>query len=509
MKVEELLKALDRWEGAGPARAEVVGLTCDSRRVEPGHLFIAITGYARDGHSFIPQALARGAVGVVGERAEALSPVREAGAWAVRVPDARLAASHLADRFFDFPSARLRLVGVTGTNGKTTTTYLIRSLLEAAGRPSGLLGTVANWLGQERLPVTHTTPEPVELQRLLHAMVQQGLDYAVLEASSHALHQKRVAGCRFDLAVFTNLTRDHLDYHGTEEAYFQAKAALFLGLGGGGSPGGPEKAGLKAAVVNRDDPAGRRLMGLCQVPVLTYGLGEGAEVRAQEVRVGAEGAEFLAQTPVGSVPVRLKLTGRYNVLNALAALAVGVLEGVPLEVAARGLGQLQGVPGRLERVGTSSDGVTVLVDFAHTPDGLENLLHTAREVGRGRVIVVFGCGGDRDRGKRPVMGRLAAELADLVVVTSDNPRGEEPEAIMREIEAGIREAGAAPGRYRMVPDRAQAIGEAVAEALPGDLVVVAGKGHEPYQIFRDRVVPFSDREVAREALARREAAGGG
>ena len=501
VNLKDLVAVLPEKTVTGPTDRPIRGIAYDSRRVEPGFLFVAIRGLRYDGHSFIPEAVARGAAAVVGERAPA-----EHGVPYVQVPSSRLALGLLAAAFYGHPSARLVLVGVTGTNGKTTTTHLVRWVLEAAGHPTGLIGTVHNIIGGRSLPVERTTPEAADLQRLLAQMRDAGLTHVVMEVSSHALALHRVAGCAFDVGVFTNLTQDHLDFHASMEDYAAAKARLFARLGRNEIPG-TDKPGPKAAVINADDPWGPFMAARSSAPVITYGIRQPADLSARDVQVEPGGVRFVLVTRAGEVPVRLRLTGRFNVYNALAAAGAGLALGIDPATIARGLESLPAVPGRLERIDRGQP-FAVLVDYAHTPDGLENVLTTVRELaGRGRVICVFGCGGDRDRGKRPQMGAIAARLADYTVLTSDNPRSEDPEAILDDIEAGIRQvAGAA---YERVTERAAAIRRALELARPGDVVVIAGKGHEDYQIFADRTIPFDDRQVAAAALEAMGYRGGG
>ena len=501
MRLSEIISVLPRGSGyveaGGPSADPLVsGVAYDSRTVVPGDLFVCIEGLKQDGHVFAKDAVAGGAVAVVAREGRPLGEGgRGLGVPVIRVRDTREALALVSSAFFGHPSKKMRVIGVTGTNGKTTTTYLTRAVLSAAGRTVGLIGTVENVVGTRTLPVVRTTPEAPDLQRLFSDMVDCGSSHVVMEASSHALDLKRVAGTEFDIGVFTNLTQDHLDYHRTMESYFQAKAKLFAGLGRTyhGSP----KPGRKAAVVNVDDPVGERLVRLTDVPVVTYGMSETAAVRATDVSIGLTGTSYRAITPAGEVRLALKLLGRFNVYNSLAAMSVGLVEDVPLDVIAGALESSRGVPGRFELVDEGQD-FAVVVDYAHTPDGLKNVLESAREVSEGRVIVVFGCGGDRDRLKRPIMGDIAARLADFVIITSDNPRSEDPEAIVREIERGV--VGVPGATYAVCVDRREAIQRAVTEAGRGDVVVIAGKGHETYQIFKDRTVQFDDREVARDSL---------
>jgi UDP-N-acetylmuramoyl-L-alanyl-D-glutamate--2,6-diaminopimelate ligase len=485
-----------RWaenQSGDPGAVMVSGIAYDSRRVRPGDLFCAIPGFRTDGHLYVADAAAKGAVAALVERPAAVP----AGMPAVVVPHAREAMAAVSDAFFDSPSLRLWTVGVTGTNGKTTTTHLIRAVFEASGVPCGLTGTVHTLIGREERPVEHTTPEAPDLQALLAEMVEAGLTAAVMEVSSHALALARVDRVWFDVGVFTNLTQDHLDFHQTFEEYFRAKARLFERLGQGPAKA---KGGPRAAVLNRDDPHWERLARLCAVPVVTYGLHPAADVRAEAVASGTAGSDFAVVLRGGwRGPAHVPLPGRFNVQNALAALAVGMVWGLDPDRMVAALAQSPGVAGRFERIDCGQP-FTVIVDYAHTPDGMENVLKAARELAAGQVGVVFGAGGDRDRGKRPLMGRVAGERADWAVVTSDNPRSEDPLAIIAEVVAGIE---AVTGRYAVEPDRARAIAAAIDRAGPGDVVLILGKGHETYQIFRDRTIHFDDREVARQVLRER------
>jgi len=459
------------------ADVEIGALAYDSRRVAAGTLFFCVPGFASDGHRFASTAVDRGAVALVVERPLGL------GVPEVLVEDARAEMAPAAARFHGHPSRSLGVVGVTGTNGKTTTTFLVRSLLEASGCRCALLGTVKSVVGGREEPVARTTPEAIDLQAVLAEMVRAGDRCCAMEVSSHALALGRAEAIDFAVAVFTNLTQDHLDFHPTMEDYFQAKRRLFEGDA--------------RAVVNIDDPYGRRLAGE-RDRVITYGLEHDADFRALDVRSHAGGAEFELAAGGRTLSARLPLPGRFNVSNALAALAAGDVLGLELDTMVEHLAGVEAVPGRLQPVLEGQE-FAVLVDYAHTPDSLENVLLAARDLTAGRVVCVFGCGGDRDRGKRPLMGEIASRLADRVLVTSDNPRSEEPEAIIREILAGVR-----GGEVEALPDRREAIARAIGEGRPGDVVLIAGKGHEQGQEFADgRRVPFDDVQVAREALRRR------
>jgi UDP-N-acetylmuramoyl-L-alanyl-D-glutamate--2,6-diaminopimelate ligase len=463
--------------GEGPVDVQITGLAYDNRAVEPGFLFFCVPGFTRDGHDFAPDAVARGAAALVVARPLGL------GVPEVQVEDVRSAMAVAAARFHGDPTASLPVVGITGTNGKTTTAFLVRSLVEAAGRRCGLLGTVKSVIGGVEHPVVRTTPEAIDLQRTFAAMLEAGDEACAMEISSHALELRRADGIHVAAAVFTNLTQDHLDFHPDMEAYFQAKRLLFA------SPL------TRSRIANADDAYGRRLAG--EFPdTVTFALDTEADYRAVDVRQSFTGSAFTAVTPDGSLDVRIGLPGRFNVLNALGAWAAARAIGVPAETIAGALAETGRVPGRFEPVDEGQP-YAVLVDYSHTPDSLENALQAARELAEHRVIAVFGAGGDRDRGKRPLMGGIAAREADIAIVTSDNPRSEDPDAIIAEILTGIDDRTG----VEVDADRRAAIRRAVELAEPGDVLVIAGKGHEQGQEFAGgRKEPFDDREVAREAL---------
>lgn len=489
LSLNELSSVVEVLERGGHQGVPIRGLHYDSRRVEPGFLFVAIPGLRTDGHLYLKEAAERGAVAAVIQKEVPLPP----GMSWIRVRDTRKALADLAAHFYGYPSRRLRLFGVTGTNGKTTTTYLIEGLLSQAGRPTGLLGTVVNRLGEQVLTTEHTTPESLDLQRLLAWMADSGAEAVAMEVSSHALKLDRVRGTEFDVGIFTNLTQDHLDFHQSMEDYFNAKAKLFTSLGEGC------KLSYKYAVINSDDPWSSRLIALTKVPVITYGLRTEAMVRAENVEMKSTGT-FLEVVCAGQrYPLHLKLVGQFNVYNALAAWSVGWQEGLKPELLADILSRLEGAPGRFEKVEAGQD-FTVIVDYAHTPDGLENVLRAARKLTPGRVIVVFGCGGDRDRTKRPLMGEAAAKFSDFCVITSDNPRSEDPEAIIAEILPGVERVKTKD--FTVEVDRRRAIARALEMARTGDTVIIAGKGHETYQLIGGKALPFDDRQVAREELKR-------
>ncbi len=470
---------------------ELNGVHCDSRRASLGSMFVALRGLRADGVDFVPEAVANGAALVV---AECERPAHLSVPW-ITVTDGRLALALLGALASRHPSREIPVVGVTGTNGKTTTAYLLASVLDAAGLSAGVLGTVSYRVGNQAREASRTTPEAPDVQALLREMIEVGNRSCVMEVSSHALALKRVDGMHFSAAVFTNLTRDHLDFHADMEQYFAAKRRLFEML----EPSAP-------GVINADDPRAAALAGVCATS-LTYGIQKPADVRPEDLVMDLHGVRFRATTPAGPVDIVSSLVGRPNVYNLLAATAAASALGIPGTAISEGLARLAGVPGRFELVSQPGDDITVVVDYAHTDDALRNLIETARPLARGRVVTVFGCGGDRDRTKRPLMGMVAARLSDVVVITSDNPRSEDPDGIIEEIRRGIPAGEAASGRtpeVLAIVDRAAAIEKAVASARPGDLVLVAGKGHEKTQHIGARVLPFDDADVAKAALARRQ-----
>jgi UDP-N-acetylmuramoyl-L-alanyl-D-glutamate--2,6-diaminopimelate ligase len=473
--------------------APCAGVVYDSRAVKPGSIFVALQGLRADGAAFAPQALAAGAAVIV---AGAGVPPVAGAAW-LPVGDPRLALALLAAAFNGHPSRSMRVVGVTGTNGKTTTAYLVRAVLEAAGIKCGLMGTVAYCIGDREVEASRTTPEAPDVQSFLREMLDEACGACVMEVSSHALALRRVDGMQFAAGVFTNLTRDHLDFHGSMESYFVAKRRLFEML----PPAAP-------AVVNLDDPRGAALVDVPGTPV-TYAIGKAADVTPGPLSYSLQGLEFDVRTPQGVVHVKSSLVGKPNVYNILAAVGVTAAMGIPLDAIEKGLARLQGVPGRFEVVSRPKDDITVVVDYAHTDDALRNLLETARPIATRRLITVFGAGGDRDRTKRPLMGMVAARLSDVVFITSDNPRGEDPAQIIEEVMRGAEpEARQSNAKAVTVIDRGDAIRQAVAEARAGDVVLIAGKGHEKYQVIGGTTFPFDDVAVARDALGTRRQTSG-
>ncbi len=481
------------FAGSVPAEAAarpVSEIVYDSRRATPGSLFVAMRGEHADGALYAQEAVNRGAVAIV---AEAPNP-GHAIPW-IAVPEPRLAIAELAAAFYGYPSESMRVVGITGTNGKTTTAYLVQAIFEAAGIRCGRVGTVGYSVAGEERIAPHTTPEATDLQAMLREMLDAGSGACAMEASSHALELRRVDAMRFAAAVFTNLTRDHLDFHGNMDAYFAAKRRLFEMLPEGG-----------AGVVNADDQRGATLVEIAPRPV-TYGIDRQADVMPGPIDMTIDGLTFEVRTPRGRLRIQSSLVGRPNVYNILSAVATAAALDLPFDAIERGVGTLRHVPGRFQVVSTQADDVRVVVDYAHTDDALRNLLETARPLSQARVITVFGCGGDRDRTKRPLMGAVAARLSDVVVITSDNPRSEDPDRIIDEIQRGIaagaQKSSAKAPQVLTIADRRAAIDRAVKDARSGDLVLIAGKGHERTQTIGSRVLPFDDVEVARAALARR------
>ena len=483
---------------AGLSETPVTSVTHDSRSAGHGAVFVAIPGARADGAGFAADAIARGALAVV---AEVAAPPGVTVPW-LGTTSARLALAELADICYGHPSHQLTVIGVTGTNGKTTTTYLIASVLDACGLPCGRLGTVTFRVGpnaSDERDASHTTPEASEVQRLLRTMVDRGCKACAMEVSSHALSLHRVVQLRFAAAVFTNLTRDHLDFHHDMQQYFAAKRRLFEMLPAGAP-----------AILNIDDPRGAELASTLP-RVVTYAIDRPADVRATNIASSLEGLTFTAETPRGPIALRSPLIGRPNLYNILSAVAVAIALDLPAEGIARGIAALSFVPGRFQTVSTVADDIRVVVDYAHTDDALKNLLETTRPLAQGRLVTVFGCGGDRDRSKRPLMGAVAGRLSDVVVLTSDNPRSEDASRIVDEIMRGLSPTPEPGGPRRTGPqcltilDRRAAIEQSIRTALPGDLVLIAGKGHEKYQIVGDRTLPFDDVDVARLALAQRRA----
>ena len=497
--LQRLLKGLAGIQSWGPDDIQVTGIAYHSGQVEPGQIFVALRGCQTDGHLFIDQAIQQGAQVIVSEQDRPAYP----GVINIKVPDTRLALAHLAAAFYDYPSQDLSIVGITGTNGKTTTSYILEAMMQAAGLKVGVIGTVNCRFDNQVRPAPVTTPESLDLQRLLREMQGRQITQVILEVSSHALDLKRTHHCRFAAAIFTNLSQDHLDYHGDLDRYFEAKSRLFTELLNNECRPAP------LAVINRDDPRGAALQRRTRVPTLTYGLNGHSDLCPESYHLSSQGLRACLATPYGRLEINSTLVGRHNLYNIMAASGTALGLGLSPEAVVDGLRQLAGVEGRLERLAAPGKPL-VFIDYAHTPDALEKVLTALRALNFNRLITVFGCGGDRDRSKRPRMGQIAAQASDLVIVTNDNPRTEDPLAIINQIEAGLHgggharldpeEALDASSGYLVIPDRRQAIFQAIELGQPGDAVLVAGKGHETYQIFGTHRVHFDDREVARQAL---------
>jgi UDP-N-acetylmuramoyl-L-alanyl-D-glutamate--2,6-diaminopimelate ligase len=491
MQLSELTENLSDLGVTGSTMVEIGSIVYDSRKVTPGSIFVALKGLRHDGMDFVREAVGKGAAAVMvseEKRSEAAELLTGSAASLITSRELRKDMAVLAARLCGQPARSLGLVGITGTNGKTTTAYITESILKAAGKKTGVIGTVSYRSDRSVVTAGQTTPEAVDLQQMLKEMVEGGTEFCLLEVSSHALDLERVWACRFHTALFTNLSQDHLDFHGDMETYFNAKRRLFRQFEVGTS------------IINIDDPWGRRLMTDCPGRKLTYGRSCDAVIRAEGLSISIEGLEFTLTCPGGSFLLQSPLTGEHNVYNVLAASAIALAADVDVAHIQEGVAALNCVPGRFQRVDEGQD-FTVIVDYAHSEDALRKLLEAARNLCRGRVIALFGCGGDRDKGKRPLMGKVAAELSDLTVITSDNPRSEHPMCIIKQIEEGFLSAAHGGVEHMVLPDRREAIQKAIASAGRGDMVVIAGKGHEKYQIVGDRRLPFDDVEEAREAIS--------
>ena len=489
-----LAALVDGAEIIGDEDLQIKDIEHDSRKITEGALFVCMEGVHVDGHKFIPQAREKGAMAIITER-EMEAPE---GLAVLRVPDLKQALHAIVPYFHDYPARSMRVVGITGTNGKTSISYMLRAMLRRMGCRVGLIGTIQIMIEDEVLPIHNTTPDVVDLQRTLAMMRDANMDYVVMEVSSHALDQNRVAGIEFDTAVFTNLTQDHLDFHKTLENYKLAKAKLFELV----SSQQHVKNG-KTAVVNIDDAAGQTMLEHAQCRHITYGIDNPATLQAADIQVLADGAQFNIKIGDSVLPLKLHITGIFNVYNVMAAIGAAMAEGVPAPVIKKCMEEFTSVPGRFELVRGGQD-FAVIVDYAHTPDGLENILNTARRIAKKRIITVFGCGGDRDNTKRPIMGRIAAQLSDVIIATSDNPRSEDPQRILDMVVAGVEEA-AGHKMHEAIIDRREAIFHAVDIAEKDDIVIIAGKGHENYQILNEGTIHFDDKEVAMEAIQAKKA----
>ena len=488
--LKDIISTLDVQQVQGDQNVSIQDITADSRAVKLNSLFIALDGATVDGHNYIDKAVAAGAVAVIVSKPVTVPD----DVCVITVSDTRQAMMVCVPYFFDYPANRMRMVGVTGTNGKTTTTHMIRHILKAQGHKVGVIGTVHIMIGDTSYPIHNTTPDVVDLQHILYQMVQENVEYCVMEVSSHALALGRVSGVEFDTAVFTNLTQDHLDFHKTFENYLAAKCKLFEQVS---APN--QVKDNKGAVINIDDSYGHRVMEKTTAPTITYStLGKGT-LNASDVHMSTKNSQYTVNYKGESYPVSMNTTGLFNVYNTLAAIGACLQEGISMEAIDTALKTFSSVPGRFELIEEGQD-FAVVVDYAHTPDGLQNILETAKAIKENRIIIVFGCGGDRDATKRPIMGRIAAEYGDKIYVTSDNPRTEDPVQIVKDVEVGVKEALRDGTSYEVIVDRREAINHAIHDAKAGDIVIIAGKGHENYQILKNETIHFDDREEARKAL---------
>ena len=476
MKLKNLIDGFDSHICSGSIDVDVEGIAYDSRKVKEGYAFVCISGFKTDGHDYIQEAIKGGAVAIVAEKDVKLSE----DITLIKTSNTRKALAFMSAAYFDHPASKMKLIGVTGTNGKTTTTYLIKSILEKSGYNVSLIGTVANIIGDKKLPSKNTTPESYDLQYMFNEMVKNHTDYCIMEVSSHSLALDRVAGCIFDIGIFTNLTQDHLDFHKTFENYFNAKLKLF-------------KQSKKAAI-NIDDDYGTKIIENVDIPVLTYSESKESDIWATDIEITSNCSRFILRTKDDSVEINLSLPGRFNVYNALSAASACIAEGISLKLIKLGLEGVAGVPGRSEVI-QSPKGYSVIIDYAHTPDGIVNILNTVGEYAKKRIITVFGCGGDRDKTKRPIMGEVAGKLSTICIVTSDNPRSEEPKAIIEDILPGINKTGC---NFEVIVNRKEAIERALSIGEKDDVIAIVGKGHETYQILKDKTIHFDEREIIRD-----------
>lgn len=483
MRLEDIFKGIDTIEKTGDMKVEITGITHDSREVKKGYLFVALKGFHSDGHDFIQKAIDLGASALLVE-----DKIETSDASVMRVQDTRKTMAFAASAFYSHPSSKFELVGITGTNGKTTTSYLMKSIFEKCGRRVGLVGTIGNIIDGEFIPTTHTTPESPKLQETFSMMNERKVDTCVMEVSSHSLDLGRVLSSNFDIGVFTNLTPEHMDFHKDLDSYFEAKSKLFFMT--------------KKNLVNMDDQYGKKLCKILDekgIDYLTYGFSSQADIYASEIVNKIEGASFKLNTPKGSIEIGLHAPGRFNVYNALAACGTAFLMGISLDDMAQGIESIPGVRGRFEVFRCNKREFSVIIDYAHSPDGYHNLFDTVNEFKTGKSTVIFGCGGDRDATKRPVMGEIAASKNDLVILTTDNPRSEDPEKIIKDIIPGIERAG---GKYEYIVDRKEAIEHAINTAQKDDIILIIGKGHESYQLIHGVKHPFNEKEIIEAAIAR-------
>lgn len=478
MNLKQILQNLNYTILKGTDNIEVGKIEYDSREIKSGDVFFCIEGYNTDGHKFIESAVKNGATAIVCQK----RPENLPDCSVIMVDDTREALAISSASFYGHPADKMKLIGITGTNGKTTSTYIIKSILEQAGYKVGLIGTIANYIGDKRVPSHRTTPESLELHRLFRQMVDEGIEYCVMEVSSHSLYLKRVFGITFKEAIFTNLTQDHLDFHKTFENYYNAKLILFNNS--------------QNSIINMDDTYGKRIYEDVKNNKITFSMNSDSMLKAENIELHSRGVEFDIVSNNDREHISFNLPGKYNIMNAIGCAAACLNDGIALSVIKRGLESMLCVPGRCEIVTKNYNlGFEIIVDYAHTPDGLENILKTAREFTKGRLISVFGCGGDRDRTKRPIMGRIGSELSDFAVITSDNPRSEEPHKIIEEIVTGVYK-----DNYLVIENRREAIKKAMEIAKKNDVIVIAGKGHEDYQILRDKTIHFDEREIIAELI---------
>lgn len=479
MKLSKLVEGLEYVLLQGNIDCDIKKIDYDSRKVEEGSVFVCVTGFKTDGHIYAKGAVEKGAVALVCERdIEGI----DSSVTIIKVGNSRAALSVLSENYYDHPASKMTMIGVTGTNGKTTTTYLVKSVLDHLNKKVGVVGTIENRIGEKRLHTERTTPESLELCELFDMMVKEDVTHTVMEVSSHSLDLHRVDCCKYDIGIFTNLTQDHLDYHITMENYKIAKGRLFEIS--------------KNAVINIDDAAGSYMVSKAKGKILTFGIDNDADLKAENMNITANGVTYTLKYEGKEYAVDINIPGKFSIYNSLGSIGACLIMGIPMEDILAGLKENYGVPGRFQTI-KSNKGFNAIVDYAHTPDGLENILNTAREFVKGRIITVFGCGGDRDRTKRPIMGEIGGRLSDICIITSDNPRTEDPDQILKDVEEGTKRTDCP---YECICDRKEAIFRAVEIAKEGDLVVVAGKGHEDYQIFKDKTIHFDDAEVIREAF---------
>ncbi len=488
--LEELALLIQNSKIIGESSKKIMSIEHDSRKVTQGSLFVCFEGAHVDGHKFINQAYDKGASAILTTRKDVEAPE---GMSILIVDEILPALSIIVPYFYDYPARKMRVIGITGTNGKTTTTYMIKSILTNAGYHVGLIGTIQIMIGNEIFPIHNTTPNVIDLQHIFLQMLNKHVDYVVMEVSSHALAENRISGIEFDTAIFTNLTQDHLDFHGTMENYLKAKCKLFDAVSRSGQKQN------KNAVINADDESAETILKHTLCNKITYAIKNDSDLHAAEVDVRADGTKFKIRSKFGVMNLNLHVTGIFNVYNVLASVGATIAEKIDPEIICRTLEHFKSVPGRFERIFADVP-FSVIVDYAHTPDGVENVLQTARQIAKNRVITVFGCGGDRDKKKRPIMGKIAAELSDIVIATSDNPRTENPADILKDIEVGIKEK-IENKPYEIIEDRQSAINHAVEIAQVGDIILILGKGHENYQILKDETIHFDDREVASAAIS--------